>query len=127
MANARMRQVGVRVGACILGVALLASVPASAYADLWIEKKGGIGATYKTSYGAQTGAYVEDVAADSHAVRIDYYRYSTANPMLTLRDTDGSKDGTYNFDERRGKVVTLKLCVYNSNPFDWQWCSGWIS
>lgn len=109
-----------------LGVLLLSSIPLSAQAyDIWINQNGGIGATYTTSYGARTGAYAEDVAADSHAVKVNYYRYSTSNPMFTLYDTNGSAPGTYTYDERSGGIVEMQMCVYNSNPFDWQYCSGW--
>ncbi len=108
---------------------MLVSIPLSAEAaDIWIEDHGGIGATYYTSlFGSRTGAYVEDVAADSHSVRIEYYRVSTATSPYTLKDLDGSAAGTYNYDERAGVIVTMKMCVVNSNPLDWNFCSGWES
>lgn len=86
-----------------LGVLLLSGIPLSAHAaDIWISQNGGIGATYTRSYGARTGAYAEDVAADSHSVQVSYYRYSTSNPMYVLNDTNGSAPGTYTYAERSG-------------------------
>jgi len=111
-----------------IGCALLATIPLSAHAaDIWINQNGGIGATYKSSYGTRTGAYAEDVKADSHRVEVDYYRYSTSNPMYRLTDADGSAAGTYKYAERSGYIVSMKVCVVNSNPFDWQKCTGWYS
>ncbi|HEY3436149.1 MAG TPA: hypothetical protein VGK35_00560 [Actinotalea sp.] len=102
------------------------SVPAASQAaDIWIQSHGGIGATYKTSsYGARTGAYAEDTAADAHSVRVYHRRASTT---FTLNDTNGSAPGTYTYSERREYISMEQMCVVNSNPFDWQYCSDWYA
>jgi len=123
-----MRAVCRRFGAASVGLLMLLAIPTASYAgDIWIDKKGGIGATYATKHGARTGAYAEDYAADSHGVYVDYYRYSTSNPMYRLKDSNGSAPGTYAYAERSGYIVTMKMCVANSNPFDWQYCSSWYA
>lgn len=118
-----------RAGGMALGGLLVSGIPLSAQAaDIWINENGGIGATYTTStWGARTGAYAEDIAADNHSVQVRYYRVSTANPMYVLNDTDGSAPGTYAYAERSGGIVQMQMCVQNSNPFDWQACSTWRS
>lgn len=127
MVHAR-RRVRRRTIPTVLGVLMLIGIPMSAEAaDIWINDHGGIGATYSTAYGARTGAYAEDVAADSHSVRVEYYRVSTATTMYVLKDLDGSAAGTYKFAERSGKIVTMRMCVVNNNPLDWDFCSAWMS
>lgn len=109
----------------LLGVLLLASIPAAAHAgELYRSTSGAYAKTIHTSsYGERTKVWVKDTASDSKRAQAEYHRTSTSNSKYYLSATGGK--GSTNSNTRSLRVVSLKVCSTNNNPFDIGSCTGW--
>lgn len=108
-------------GVAIVAIAL-SSVPVASHA--WgFSIAGASAGTYQTRYGADTGLWLQDTAADNKRAEARFKRSSGANPTTYLANTGGK--GANRYHEAPGRIVLMQLCTLNNNPFDSQYCSSW--
>jgi len=103
----------------------LSSPALASAANFDVTNLAGVYSSTFTSGGAdRAGAYVVDTAADSKAAQVRWIRANNASGKTTA--WDGSSSRAYSAINTSNKVVELRSCKTDHNPFTTDICGAWV-